>query len=66
MEAGIQAFFYMYHPVLAISAHKIARIIYFFVKITKKHSTLRYVNAILIQLFNVLKQKIKAKIQERR
>lgn len=56
----------MYHPVLAISAHKIARIIYFFVKNTKKHSTLRYVNAILIQLFNVLKQKIKVKIQERR
>ena len=55
MEAGIQVFFYMYHPVLAISAHKIARIIYFFVKITKKHSTLRYVNAILIQLFKTLK-----------
>lgn len=55
MEAGIQAFFYMYHPVLAISAHKIARIIYFFVKNTKKHSTLRYVNAILIQLFKALK-----------
>ena len=27
----------------------------FFVKITKKHSTLRYVNAILIQLFKALK-----------
>lgn len=62
MEAGIQVFFYMYHPVLAISAHKIARIIYFFVKITKKHSTLRYVNAILIQLFKALKRKIKVKI----
>lgn len=37
MEAGIQAFFYMYYPVLAISTHKIARIIYFFVKNTKKH-----------------------------
>lgn len=51
---------------LAISAHKIARIIYFFVKITKTLSTLHHVNAILIQMFNVLKQKIKAKIQERR
>lgn len=40
---------------LAISAHKIARIIYFFVKITKTLSTLHHVNAILIQLFNVLK-----------
>lgn len=51
---------------LAISAHKIARIIYFFVKITKTLSTLHHVNAIPIQLFNVLKRKIKAKIQERR
>ena len=42
---------------LAISAHKIARIIYFFVKITKTLSTLHHVNAILIQMFNVFKSK---------
>ena len=52
MEAGIQAFFIC---TILLSAHKIARIIYFFVKNTKKHSTLRYVNAILIQLFKALK-----------
>ena len=38
----------------------------FCAEFTKILSTLHHVNAILIQLFNVLKQKIKAKIQERR
>lgn len=38
----------------------------FCAEFTKTLSTLRHVNAILIQLFNVLKQKIKVKIQERR
>ena len=38
----------------------------FCAEFTKTLSTLHHVNAMLIQLFNVLKQKIKVKIQERR
>lgn len=38
----------------------------FCAEFTKTLSTLYHVNAMLIQLFNVLKQKIKVKIQERR